>query len=133
MINRLFTYNIQNKNPDTTINDDDSNDINRNKKPDEEVMPKFTFMTLEYKYFVCGKVGINCLSPDFPKSQWAIRLASNGFYQEQHESNMDASTLSSCMSTKTDNNLNRSKKKVGWANTHILMASCNEMKHEFNS
>ena len=54
-INSLSTYNVQNKNTGTNNNGNKSINDNTNDTWDEEVMPKFTFMTLEYKCFICGK------------------------------------------------------------------------------
>ena len=56
-INSLSTCNVQNKNIEIKNIANKSINDNANDTWDEEVKPKFTFMTLEYKCFVCGKVG----------------------------------------------------------------------------
>ena len=117
-INIFIYYNVQNKNTETNNIANKSINDNANDTRDEEIMPKFTFMTLEYKCFVCGKAGYK--SPQcryrnaIPKSQWAIKQATNDFNQEKQDNNSDVSTLFSRVSTKTDKDSTQSKKKIGW-------------------
>ena len=133
-INSLSKYNVQNQNIETNHIANKSINDNANDTRDEAVMPQLTFMTLEYKCFVCGKAGHKLPQCRFrntiPKSQWAIRQATNDFNQEKQENNSDVSTLYSRLSTKTDKDSTQSKKKIGWAKTHILMTQCPEMKNQ---
>ena len=128
-ISSLSIYYVQNKNSETN-----SNKNKTNSAPEEEIMPKITFMTLWYKCFVYGKVGLKLpqyrLRNIIPKSQWVIKQAWNKFNQEKQDNNSDLSTLSLHASTKKDENSTQSKKKIGWVNTHILMIHCQEMKHK---
>ena len=56
-----------------------------------------------------------------------MHKATNNFYQEKSDYTSDTSSILSPATTKTNESIN-SKKKIGWANTHLSMASCNKMK-----
>ena len=81
---------------------------------------QFAFMTLEERFFCCGKKGHKspqCRLKDvIPKEKWAIRKAaqeSHTFFQAGNKKENKTSSLENTNSLK-----NKANKNV-WANTHL--------------
>ena len=101
------------------------NDNQDNNKNEEDSRPfKFTFMNKEWRCYCCGQKGHKspqCKYKDIiPKEKWAIRLAKDD--EKTSKKNENGNEL--------NENAKRYKKKVGWANAHILTNLNQKMKKQ---